>query len=518
MERHIEGLERELEGVQGELCGSEESARAAVGRWRAAERAVLDLQDQLERMERGAREEAERQAEVIGRLERQRELSSAAVRLKGAAAVKSLGATEGSSAVSSFVRDLLQDNAGLQVGIAELRELLSSSREEIQTLRECLADHQPAQDNPALPSLGAELGFPLSPPRTEEPSRQVHIHHHYHAAPKERKKKRRSARFGPVTPSSSRPPSVVTVESDARDAEVWSPGRELEDSLASSPRSDPRASVFDRAEEPLSPCTSVEPLSPGKRLLGSSPPVALLDDVGRGALGEPSAALGEPSAALDSVALLGEPPAGPDPVAECPLAIPEMEAPEDIPESTDSETPTALHTPRTLRRAHSHESIVSLGGLDIHTLRSRPSQLTLGQLGGAQAVLTDITAQPTISRSGGRGSSVLRDNLAALPSARAPSGSSAKTRWNWRPWRAPGAEPAGDAETGSSSTLESSGPRDVPAGSAKDKGLGGGTPKGSLRSPGINQPGAIPGFGELMARAGRKRAGDTSGDASGNAE
>ncbi|KAL2111246.1 hypothetical protein VUR80DRAFT_10373 [Thermomyces stellatus] len=511
MERHISELERDLEGMQGKLFESEEGARSAMGRWRAAERAVQELQDQMERMERGAREEAERQAEVIARLERQRELSSAAVRLKGAAAVKSLAGAEGSSAVSSFVRDLLQDNACLQVGIAELRELLASSREEIQTLRECLADQQPAQ-TPTPSSLREELGLPVSPPKREEPAREVHIHHHYHAAPRERKKKRRSALF--MTPSSSRAPSVATMESSAKDSSAWSP-RELEDSLASSPQSDPRTSVFDRPEEPLSPSTSVGALSPawkGKRpaLITSSPPAAgLLDEV----TDQPD------STGLDESLAGGLRPqeSAPDSGLEgSEMEISEVEVPEACAaEAADSETPIARSPPRTLRRAQSHESVVSLGGLDIHTLRSRPSQLTLGHL-GAHAVLADVTARPTISGSGGRGSSVLRDNLASLPMARARAKPAPK-RWNWRPWKAPEREGADSSSVGTGTTTasEDAAPRDVPSSPRvpKDDAKGPGSLKAvSVRAPGINQPGAVPWFGELMAQARRRKGPVGDGD------
>src|SRR5690606_20058746 len=71
-------------------------------------------------------------------------------------------------------------------------------------------------------------------------------------------------------------------------------------------------------------------------------------------------------------------------------------------EATDADTPTENRSlsPPPLKRSISHESIVSLGGLDIHTLHSRPSQLMMGQL-GARAVITDVTAQPTISKASG---------------------------------------------------------------------------------------------------------------------
>lgn len=216
-----------------------------------------------------------------------------------------------------------------------------------------------------------------------------------------------------------------------------------------------------------------------------------------------------------------------------PVGVPNAdgEAPElEVSEATDTYTPTENQSldPRTLKRSVSHESIMSLGGLDIHTLRSRPSQLTMGQL-GARAVITDVTAQPTISRAGGTGSSVL-SSLAAMPRGSGPASASGTAtagkggKW-WKPWKAD----KSPAQTGDSASVEGtleegteegSAPRDIvedtaskDAGGSKDAGRPKGpvVPKdpvgsaaGSVRVPGINQPGAIPGFGEFMAQARRR--------------
>ncbi|EON95795.1 hypothetical protein UCRPA7_8715 [Phaeoacremonium minimum UCRPA7] len=154
MERHIALLEAEQATLQNTLINTESEARSAMSRWRKAERGLANLQEQLERIEKEAREERERHVEILGRMERQREmekdLNTAAGRLKGAAAAKSLNnGKNGSSVVSHFVRDLLQDNANLQLGIAELREMLLNSNDEIQHLREQLAYHQPVPDGEA---------------------------------------------------------------------------------------------------------------------------------------------------------------------------------------------------------------------------------------------------------------------------------------------------------------------------------------------------------------------------------
>jgi hypothetical protein len=86
-----------------------------------------------------------------------------------------------------------------------------------------------------------------------------------------------------------------------------------------------------------------------------------------------------------------------------------------------------------LRRSTSHESILSIAGIDIHTLKSRPSQLTitgrgfqpLSRFGTSTSMLsTDsltsssiITARPTLSRHGHDSTAYLRSSMLATPTS-----------------------------------------------------------------------------------------------------
>jgi len=582
MERHITTLENDLEHAQNTLVNTEEESRSAVRRWRLAERTIADLQSQLDLMERGAREERERQAEVIDRMERQREiereLSTAAGRLKGAAAVKSLGFGPQSSTgagtstvVSHFVRDLLQDNANLQLGIAELRELLANSSDEIQVLRERLSLHQPIHEtSPAalVSNLRAELGAPQSPP-----SREVHIHHHYHVTPKQenRKPKRRRqgmnslSGFMPPTPEHSSPTlpptareqwqrqaihdpysprSPITNESETESSVRWSRASNLISefalsTLSSSPQSNPRLSMFDGSmaldsDGPPSPSTSIDPLSPTPKSDGNGMqmPVMPLSSNFQGFM--PSSPYPACTTALSlGIVELSQP--------SLPVQHPENvgeDTVEEVDDDDDSSTRTTTErdSPRAevgqleevddmssppsplqpvLRRTVSHESIMSLsGGLDIHTLKNRPSQLTLCHLGSAQAIVTGITAQPTLSTLGGkRGSAVLRDSLAALPSPtpQQTPGSSFGTLGKWRGWRPWGGRASTGGDEGSNNnddpptndtsaeteTAVSVRIRPKPATKEREKDI--------IRTPGINQPGAIPGFQEYWAASQRRR-------------
>ena len=112
----------------------------------------------------------------------EKELEGAAGRLKGAAAASTMGARKsGTNVVSHFVRDILQDNANLQSGIVELKEMLQNSNEEVQNLREQVLLHQPlsaesTEDSGQRKTLSDELED-KSPKRV---SQEFHVHHHYH--------------------------------------------------------------------------------------------------------------------------------------------------------------------------------------------------------------------------------------------------------------------------------------------------------------------------------------------------
>ncbi|KAM5353587.1 hypothetical protein ACJ41O_000237 [Fusarium nematophilum] len=543
-ERHLSMLELDQEELYHELRTTREDARTHAQRFKEAQRGILDMQDQLERMEEEAREEQQRHAEVIGRMERQREvdkqLDTAAGRLKGAAASKSFQESKaGNPVVSHFVRDLLQDNANLQLGMAELREMLLNSNDEIQSLREQLLDHQPVPDSGAS-TLKAELeNFePLGTPRV---SQELHIHHHYHVAPKpEGRKPRRkraslnSAMFAPPTSSGTSTPrssgrwslnpgsalpalaALSTRETNSvisMPKQRWSLASEqpsdFASSVPSSPRSNQRSSMFDPvfgdSDIPTSPTTSFDPMSPTWRTHRKGPSeISALSFQAPSLQLDPGTPPPQRQRQFDNI--IHEEDEG-----EVEELLSRIETPDlgttpsvdesSIVESSEDSKDDIMPRPR-IHRAVSHESIMSLaGGLDIHTLKARPSQLTLRPLGGAEAVVTGVTAQPTLSRGAAKRSAVaLRDNFAGLPAPRAvsspinrarspnpsntpqgsPSGGLGK--WvGWRPW-------------GGSSTNATPKPTDK----ERERDLN--------RAAGINQPGAIPGFHQYWAAQKRKGA------------
>lgn len=462
LERQLAEFEQEQAIWQSKMEEKELSERSALRRWQTAERTLAQIQDQIEQIEREAKEERERHAEIVGRMERRRvveqELGSAAGRLKSAAALKNADRDASNGVVSHFVKDILQDNANLQTGIVELREMLNNSNEEVENLRNQLLLHQPTDESEDVPLPNAErkdLGLEMNRAKSQE----LHVHHHYHAppaAPKapplRRPKKKRYSVYstGQYTPSSgtSTPRSSVSYNTPNSAAAIlqqtaasvppsaggkrWSmqSAATYHSILASPGPSSPSnrtSSVYERvfsdfgqdSSRPTTPDTD-EPGSPLLAPMHSwknsaswsrtySAPVALRHGF------KSSAAI--PS--LDSIMSMEElPKIAPPPTQEDP--IPEESERDDdnnnepewqedelsSAEEPHSNTPPPIstiaihHQPfqPSLRRAASHESLLSVSGMDIHTLKSRPSQLLAPYANRAltsQAVISDTTAHAT---------------------------------------------------------------------------------------------------------------------------
>jgi hypothetical protein len=546
LEVQLAALEQEQELLQRTIVTTQAEERSAIQRWRKAERRLQDLQDQLERIEREAREERERHVEVLGRMERQRvverELDTAAGRLKGAAAATTGNGKNGSNVVSHFVKDILQDNANLQLGIVELREMLMNSNDEVESLREQLLVHQPMQDdkgdNSGPPTLRAEL----APKEESEPqviSQALHIHHHYHAPKKEEirrpKKKRTSINTALFTPpknfhapktpgrnqetaSTILSQTSVTVPTPITPTNRWSmQSAQMSDfapsSVPSSPQSMYRNStLFDRgfdidSSRPTSPGSSIDPSSPQfqpyHRKRGSevstrsfAAPVNF----------QPTIIHEEEDDDVEDIQDLQTP------------SMPSLEddmSPSDT--SHDSEFVMNEEWQPALRHSTSHESILSIGGLDIHTLKSRPSQLTItgsgaslrrpARLGTPTSMMSIdtltsssmITARPTLSRQGHDSTMYLRSSIGNTHSPDARSINSSNSNegnglgkrvggWVFGRWGVSPAKSSGDLRKASAQS-QSQQKRIVSTPNPVD-------PLQAFmgRSPGVNQRGPIPGF------------------------
>lgn len=181
LEAQLLAIETEQISLQDQLASTQCNYQSAVHRWKNAERTISNLQEQVDRMEKEASDERERHEEVVTRFERRRavelELDDAAGLSKGSQLATKLGEEKGNNVVSHFVRDILQDNANLQMGIVELREMLMSSNEEVENLREQMLLHQPAT---LIDESQTVLKNELARSRAPEAVPEVHVHHHYH--------------------------------------------------------------------------------------------------------------------------------------------------------------------------------------------------------------------------------------------------------------------------------------------------------------------------------------------------
>lgn len=193
----VQGMDNQRAELMQRLADGETESKSTLTRWRESERKVKQLELEVQKIEWEARMDREKHQEVVVRLERERvlerELGSAEGRLKAAAAVQGIESSNGGNVVTHFVRDILQDNANLQAGIVELRELLQSSNDEVQNLRQQVVHHQPVDIDEAEEEfsksvpLGQEKAWDRPSPQPQR--REVHVHHHYHAklAPKQNK-------------------------------------------------------------------------------------------------------------------------------------------------------------------------------------------------------------------------------------------------------------------------------------------------------------------------------------------
>ncbi|KAL8866008.1 MAG: hypothetical protein Q9174_006557, partial [Haloplaca sp. 1 TL-2023] len=224
LEAQLSAMDTEQAALTEKLASSEEDHRSTLERWREAERNISGLHEQIDRIEAEAKDQTARHAEVMHRLERrqavEKQLESAAGRLKSAAATTSPEKTANGNnkVVSHFVKDILADNASLQMGIIELREMLSGSNEEVQNLRQQMMLHQevPTEQRPDNPLVTMEKDLGRTKSTEPDSIPALHVHHHYHEAnkidpnsrPRSLKPRRSKRRFSRVTSGTATPSSA----------------------------------------------------------------------------------------------------------------------------------------------------------------------------------------------------------------------------------------------------------------------------------------------------------------------
>lgn len=557
LEKQLAEFEKEQATWQESLSQKEDDEKTAVRRWQQAERTLAGLQEQIDRIEREAKEERERHVEVVGRMQRrtevEKELNSAAGRLKGAAAFKTNGReTGGTNVVSHFVKDILQDNANLQMGIVELRGMLVNSNEEVENLRTQLLEHQPMDESISQrPPLVAHRS--LNDELSAAAAQELHVHHHYHAPSSAGKtatlRRPRKKRYGALTPGHFTPQSgastprtsvsgiaygtpssaatilsqtAVSVPQQLSSSKRWSSqsSQTYRSISASSGPSSPQStshrtsSVFDRvfsddghdSSRPTSP-DSDGPGSPfftpmtSKRGSGNSFRTYSAPQVTKSQGISPSNGRFSLNSILDAsvedLPQLDHTPSGQDPILEESegewenTSGPAQSSEVTSPMKDDLEPTIQEHDfyRQPLRRAASHESLLSVSGMDIHTLKTRPAQLLMGtSYGGrsfsSQPVVSETTAhaaRPSATRQPSDRSKSLLSGMAA--DQRKQTLSRKASGWLFGKWGATPV-PAVSSQVQATTKMRPS--------SADDSGP---TPrKPKVRTPGINQAGPILGM------------------------
>lgn len=287
LEHQLINLEAEQAVLQEGLVSAQEGEKAAVQRWKRAEATLREVQEQVDQLEREACDDRERHAELMQRMERrrtvERELDGAAGRLKGAAAAAAHDVGR-QPVVSRFVRDILQDNANLQIGVTEMRELLESSNQEVQSLRDQVLrgsrpgtaedDEIESEGGGGRPLSSSARPTPLSQELDRRISSEYHIHHHYHPLVNQKEKPRLLARrmskkrrsvgspamlhsAAHLRNASTSSASTINSPASASPSRRWSYQTPATDSLASSPTSTAYkpTSIYDSMPtSPETPC------------------------------------------------------------------------------------------------------------------------------------------------------------------------------------------------------------------------------------------------------------------------
>jgi len=129
----------------------------------------------VERIEREHQLEKARSQNILERMEQRKFANQRAGTFSTPMADK--------STLSRFMKEILSENGHLQLGVAELRDMLAQSQEEVDTLRRKLEDLDIDQQRPATikPPLSMELARP--PSQAGAVGGVIVHHHHYHAPP-----------------------------------------------------------------------------------------------------------------------------------------------------------------------------------------------------------------------------------------------------------------------------------------------------------------------------------------------
>ncbi|TGZ77693.1 hypothetical protein EX30DRAFT_374480 [Ascodesmis nigricans] len=269
LEARLSILENEQEELRNTIITTREEERAATARWRKSERALQELEEQLERITHEHAMEKARSRNILERLEQQQRSTSVTTRTSGSTAASCVPGAYEKASMSRFVKEILAENGHLQIGIAELRELLAASQEEVKNLRDKIENNLTSPPNtPAIDLHRQPLSMELERTPTGSVQTVVH-HHHYHPPPvkekltiavrpttrrtNRRRKPFPSTDFGPSSANrlpgaglNNSPPTPNPFAKRWSHASKASTSSTVPSSFPTSPSSTYQASIFDR--------------------------------------------------------------------------------------------------------------------------------------------------------------------------------------------------------------------------------------------------------------------------------
>ena len=172
LEAQLQALESEQTEMKGTITRTKEDERAAVARWKQAERIIVDLTAEVERIEREHRMEKARAQNLMDRLEKRQIGDRKTGAFPSALAER--------TAMSQFMRDILAENNHLQSALSELRDMLLTSQEEVGVLREQLMELGRVEGERTPTPLSRELPADTGRLAVVPPAPELHFHHHVH--------------------------------------------------------------------------------------------------------------------------------------------------------------------------------------------------------------------------------------------------------------------------------------------------------------------------------------------------
>lgn len=174
-ENQITEMEKEHIELQRQLVTTEEESTGAAEARRTAEQRLAKLESWTQRMEMEAVEEQKSHLETLNGSMEEPVLE---IDLSGASHMTTEPeVSEDSSDLPRVMKGVLRDNTTLQLDIAELKDLLANSNDEVGKLKVQLQHLTPTKTR-----HGGSKPSPRNIELRKSMAHELHVHHHYHAS------------------------------------------------------------------------------------------------------------------------------------------------------------------------------------------------------------------------------------------------------------------------------------------------------------------------------------------------